>query len=446
MTFIAISAIAAFLIISFLISIMFRVVVSTNDVHIVQSAHKTVSYGKDQAAGNVYYGWPSWVPKFGVKVIQLPVSVFDVHLMRYAAYDKGRVPFAVDILAFFRIEDSNVAAQRVSSFDELKQQLEGILQGASRSIMAQSPIEEILEERAKYGQMFTEATNEQLKAWGVANVKNIELMDIDDAPGSAVIKNIMAIKQSQIERESRVQVAANKQAAQTAEIEADREVSLRQQEALQQVGIRTAQKEQEVGISNEKAQQAIMEQAAVTAAKTMEVQKVNQVRAAEIDRDVKVVEADRDKQTKIIQADGEKQQTITVAEGNLEQSKLEAEGIVVKGQAEGAAQQAVLMAPVNTQITLAHEIGTNEGYQKYLVDIRQIEANQVVGLEQAKALQAADIKVIATAGAPSDGLKTVASFFGPHGGTQIGAALEAFGNTPIGKLILEQIGKEQKSA
>ncbi len=156
---------------SILLAMMFRVVVKTNEVHIVQSRRRTVSYGKDQASGNSYYAWPAWVPLLGIRVIMLPVSVFDVQLNDYAAYDKGRVPFVIDILAFFRIEDSNIAAQRVSSFKELETQLSGILQGASRSILAKSEIEEILEERAKYGQEFTDATNEQLKAWGVVNVR-----------------------------------------------------------------------------------------------------------------------------------------------------------------------------------------------------------------------------------------------------------------------------------
>src|SRR5215469_6821009 len=136
---------------SIFLAMSFRRVVATNQVHIVQSRRKTTSYGKDQPSGNVYYAWPAWLPRLGVRVIELPVSVFDVKLDSYAAYDKGRVPFDIDILAFFRIENSNEAAQRVSSFAELEKQLEGILQGASRSILAQSPIEEILEERAKYG-------------------------------------------------------------------------------------------------------------------------------------------------------------------------------------------------------------------------------------------------------------------------------------------------------
>src|SRR6185312_4369481 len=153
-------AIGAVLLLVLLVPARYRRVVSTNDVHIVQSAKRTVSYGKDQAAGNTYYAWPAWLPRIGIKVIKLPVSVFSVSLKDYDAYDKGRVPFVIDVLGFFRIDDPNTAAQRVHSFEEVLPQLEGILKGASRSILAKSEIEEILEERSKFGLMFTEATNE----------------------------------------------------------------------------------------------------------------------------------------------------------------------------------------------------------------------------------------------------------------------------------------------
>lgn len=418
-----------FAVIAFLVTAMlFRVVVPTNSVHIVQSSNKTTSYGKDQPAGNTYYKWPSWIPRIGVKVSDFPVSVFDVTLEDYAAYDKGRVPFLVDIMAFFRIEDSNVAAQRVSSFNELVTQLEGILQGATRSILAKAEIETILEERATYGQLFTEATNEQLKSWGVVNVKNIELMDIRDAEGSNSIHNIMAMKKSAIERESRVAVAANQQAAQEAEINAKRAVSVRQQEAEEQVSIRTVEKNRKVGIADQEAIQAIKEQAKLTAEKEMAIKKVNEVRQAEITKDVNVVQADQEKQV-----------AITKAQGSLEAAKLHAQGVEVEGRAAGEAEKAVLLAPVSAQVTLAEKIADLPKYQEYLVAIKEIEAKQAVGIEQAKALSEADIKVIANTGDAVSGVSNVMDLFTSKGGTQLGAMVEAFKQTPAGSQVVKAL-------
>ncbi len=56
------------------------------------------------------------------------------------------------------------------------------------------------------------------------------------------------------------------------------------------------------------------------------------------------------------------------------------------------------LAPVQAQIVLAKEIGNNEGYQKYLITIEQVKANESVGIEQAKALSHAELKIIANAG------------------------------------------------
>jgi len=431
----------AWLIVMFVCAIFLRTVVQTNEVHIVQSRRRTTSYGKDQPAGNTYYRWPSWAPRIGIRVITFPVSVFSIALDDYSAYDKGRVPFVIDILAFFRIENSNVAAQRVSSFKELESQLHGILQGASRSILAGHPIEEILEKRAEYGQAFTDATNTQLEAWGVTNVKNVELMDIRDASDSHVIANIMAVKKSSVERDSRVAVAANMQAAKTAELDAMRAVQVREQEVAETVAVRAAAKDQAVGIAGQQAQQAVKEQEKTTAERSMAVVQVQNVRKAEIERDVQVVAAEQEKRVAIVHAEGEKAKTVTIAEGQLSAAQLNAQAIEAQGKAKGAADTAVLMAPITTQITLAKEIGTNAEYQKYLVTVRQIEAGQVVGIEQAKALAEANIKVIANAGNVIEGVKSAMDLFTPKGGLQVGAALEAFGNTEVGERVLAAVAR-----
>lgn len=430
---------AAFVGISLFLAMLFRTVVPTNDMHVVQSSKKTTSYGKDQKAGNTYYSWPSWIPLIGIKVIKLPMSVFDVSLDSYPGYDKGRVPFVVDIMAFFRITDTNLAAQRVLSHQELLDQLKSILQGSVRAILAQSEIEEILEGRGKFGEMFTKEVDDNLKEWGVQTVKCIELMDIRDSEGSQVIANIMAKKKSLIERQSRIEVAENIRAAEEAEIVAKREVELQRQTALQTVGERTAEKEKQVGIANEKAQQEIKEQAKLTADKDMAVKKVQEVRAAEIAKDVQVVQAQQFKETAVIKADGEKQMTILVAEGNLEAAKRNAQGIQAEGEAKGAAEQALLMAPVNSQITLAKEIGENQGYQTYLIEIRKVDATQAVGIAQAGALEKADVKVIANAGNAISGVETAMDLFSTKGGTAVGSMLEGLAQTEQGQALLGRL-------
>lgn len=414
--------------------ILLRRVVTPNEVHIVQSRKKTTSYGKDTTNGNTYYEWPSWIPFVGISKTVLPVSVFDISLKDYEAYDQGRVPFVIDVIGFFRISDTNLAAQRVQSFKELENQLLAITQGAVRTVLASHDIDSIMVDRSKFGTQFTAEVEEQLKNWGVSTVKNLELMDIRDVNGGKSIWNIMEKKKSLIEAQSRIEVANNHKDAQIAEITAQQASKIQEQATLEIIGLRSAEKDQKVGIANQQAQQAVQEQNRLTKEKEMAVVRVAQTQQAQIDKDVNITKAEQSKQVAILNA-----------EGQLESQKRTAEGIKVQGDAEGAAEQAKLMAPVNSQIALAEKIDKSEVYQKYLVTIRQIEADQAVGIEQAKALEHADIKIIANAGNPVNGMESVRDLLSSKGGLAIGSMLEGLANTDKGKQVLDVVTGGKKA-
>lgn len=410
------------------VSILFRTVVKTNTVHIVQSHKRTTSYGSGLDAGNVYYGWPRWLPRIGVTVIALPVSNFDLSLKDYEAYDKDRVPFKVDVASFFRIKDTTIAAQRVVSVEELEEQLLQIVQGAVRKVLASDTVDNIMLERSQFGEAFTKEVQDQLLQWGVEPVKSMELMDIRDGGNSKVISNIMAKKTSHIEMLSRTEVAQNMRAAETAEIEARQAVDIRTQEAVQAVGQRTAERVKAVGIADEQARQEVLTQEKETTGRRMEVLRVEQVKQAEITKDQEVVVAEQDKQTTVIRA-----------EGHLEAKKREAEGIQIEGAAKASAETAILLAPVEAQIKLAKEIGQNPAYQNYLATIEGLSVHRVVGVAQAEALQKADIKVIANTGQATEGVKNVMDLFSSKGGTELGAMAEALAQTPMGKRIVSSL-------
>ena len=418
-----------------------RRVVPTNMVHIVQSKSASTPYGRGKPAGNTYYAWPAWIPVIGVTVTQFQESIFPISLNDYEAYDSARLPFMIDVTAFFRVDDAETVAQRVSNFGELTNQLEAVLQGSVRRILATNPLEEIMQERSSLGQQFTDEVKKQISEWGVLPVKTIEFMDIRDSSKGNVISNIMAKEKSRIEKESRVAVAENMREAETKEIDARRVVEVQRQDAEQQVGIRTAEKEKTVGIADEQAKQEVLTASKVTTEKNMEVQRVQQVKAAEIAKDVAVVAANQQKEVTVVNADANKQQLVINAEGQLEAAKRNAEGIKVEGDAKAAAEQAMLLAPVNTQITLAKEIGENEGYQQYLVTVKQVEANRDVGLEMAKAFSKADLKVIANSGDIGGGIKNLGNMLSSAGGVNIGAMLEGLSQTEDGKALVNSVVK-----
>ena len=446
-----------------MIPLLFRRVVETNEVHIVQTANKTTSYGKDTMNGNSYYQFPSWVPVVGVTKIVLPVSVFSIKIDGYEAYDVGRLPFMVDITAFFRIKDSNLAAQRVTSLEDMRSQLTDIIQGSIRSILASKQLEDILQQRSEFGQEFTTAVKEQLQNWGIEPVKNIELMDIRDSRDSKVIFNIMEKKKSEIEKESRMTVAENRKLAEIAEINAKQATDIKTQEAEKAVGLKTVENEREVAISRQQANQQVAEQEKVTKEKEMEVIKVAEVKQAEIAKEVEIVKAEQEqrkieidadarknakikdseaqKDSQILTAQGEKEKTFLEAEALLEMKDKEAQGIQKIGSAEAEALRLRELAPISAQIELAKEIGENEGYQTYLISIKQIEANQIVGIEQAKALASADLKVIANEGNVASGISKIGEVLSSKGGTNIASMLEGLAQSEQGKALIDRFIK-----
>jgi flotillin len=440
---------AVLAVVGFLVAVTLRRVVPTNEVHIVQSSKETKSYGKGTGHGNTYFEWPASLPFLGITKTVMPTSNFDVDLKGYEAYDEGRLPFVVDVKAFFRIADSNEAAQKVANFEELLNQLTAIVQGAVRTVLASNSIEEIMQGRSKFGNEFTAEVKEQLKNWGVETVKNIELMDIRDHANSKVIANIMEKKKSLIESQSRIEVAKNQRDAELSEIAAKQETDLKAQAALEAVGLRTTQQEQNVALAQQAQAQVVKEQEKLTKEKEMNVLQVESVRKAEIAKAVALVKAEEDKQKALIAAEAEKQKTATISAGQLEATKNLAEGIAAEGKAKADAERAMLSAPVEAQITLAKEIGSNDSYQKYLLGVEQIKANQAVGTAQADALKAAQIKVIANSGNASEGLNSIGDIFSSKGGTQVGAMLEGLANTEQGQALLNAVGlakTEEKTA
>lgn len=441
-----------------------RRIVPTNVVHIVQRGSQTVSYGTKKSS-NVYYEWPGWLPKLGVTVRVLPVSNFDIELKRYEAYDRDRVPFVVDVKAFFHISDTNVAAEKVESFEELKGQLENVVQGAVRSILAKSKLEEIMEERSIFGKQFTEAVNADLKNWGVEAIKSIELMDVRDADGSQVIHQIMAKRMSAIDMESRTEVAKNQKMAKQAELEAKKEIDVTAAQTEKIAGEAQAQSQQAIGIAKAEAMKrtGIAEQESIsdiakaersTAEQQMEVVKINQIKQAEIDRERAIIAAEQEKQKMEIQAQADKFRVETEAAAILEAKRKEAEAvktvgtaeaevIMAKGVSEAESRKAMELAGVTAQTTLAKEIGENKPYQEYLIKIKEVEVSQVIGVAQyesiAKALAAADLKLLVNSGDVHSGIGKLTDLFTSKGASQLNGLIEGLKQTDEGKNLMSML-------
>lgn len=195
----------------------------------------------------------------------------------------------------------------------------------------------------------------------------------------------------------------------------------------------------------------------------MEVIKVAEVKKAEIAKEVEIVKAEQEqrkieidadarknakikdseaqKQSQILTAEGDKEKTFLEASALLEMKDKESQGIQKIGSAEAEALRLRELAPISAQIELAKEIGENQGYQTYLISIKQIEANQIVGIEQAKALASADLKVIANEGNVASGISKIGEVLSSKGGTNIASMLEGLAQSEQGKALIDRFIK-----
>jgi flotillin len=333
-----------------------------------------------------------------------------------------------------------------------------------------------MSERSIYAQQFTADVSEQLSQWGVETVKNVELMDIKDVRDSNVISNIMAKKKSEIEKESRMAVAMNHQKAEEAEIEANQIVEIKKADALRQVGEKQAETQRDVGIANERNRQQVAQEAKITQEKEMDVKQVTVVKQAEIDKEAAIVVAEKERLRIEIDAEAKKQaigkaaeadkykvetdaeakktaieksaqadkfRIENIAQATLIQQMNESKGIEAIGRANAEAEKAIQLASVTAQTELAREVGSNREYQQYLVTIEQIKANRDIGIEQAKNIGHAEIKILATAGDASQGINSAAQILSPKGGISLAGMVEALGQSDIGRDIIDKfVSKE----
>ena len=462
--------IIVFLIIIFYVMTQLRKVVPTNEAHVVQTAKKSISYGKNVDGGkngNAYYAWPSWLPSWGVSVQKLPLSIFDLQLNDYKAYDSGKVPFQVDITAFFEIKEPETAAEKVDTISDLRKQLNETLKWVVRQVLASKDILDIMESRSEIKDEFYNQVFSAVKSWGI-KLQNVEFMDIRDADGSKVVTNIMMKKRSQIESESEIEVAENQKkaiiekenkeaearsSAASAKSKADiiasdaqREAELKVIENEKITQNKEIEKERVLAIQKEEAKQKLYEAEKVTTEKELEVTKVQEEKTAEIAKSIEIIKANEQKEKIIIDATAGKEKVELEAQANKVKVELQASADKNRIESIGIAKAKELdyigTAEAKNKTQMAEALNTfDKEALDYMKKELDVNLSEIVDLEKAKALSKADIKVISTWKNGGEWVKSFMDLFSANWGSNIWAMVEAAKNTMWEEKVNELIGK-----
>ena len=451
------------LVVFILIAVNLRKVVPTNEVHILQRWSTTIIKGKWFEWWNVYYNWPQWVPGFGISVTKLPLYVFDIKLNSYQAYDNGKIPFVVDVTAFFVIKDPELAAKRVADFEELKEQLVEVVRWAVRKTLAQYDIQEIMEARWELWQRFYEEVTNAVKEWWV-ELKNIEFMDISDAEWYQVIRNLLEKKRKTIETESEKEVALKdkereiveaeaKKEAEIKRIEAEKEAKLAQIEADKLTKTQEVEKEKLVKIQEEEAKKEVYEKQKETKQKELEIKLLEEQKEAEIQKVKEIIEAEKQKEIEIKEAEAKAKAIELDAEAKARAMELEAEArqtaIEKEWLAKAKSIDYVGTAEAKNKLEMAKALNAfTEVSLEYLIKELELKYISKVDLEKAKALEKADIKVISTGSNGNEWINSFMELFSGKGGANLWAMIESLKNT-VGEenfnKMIKKIGKNTHS-
>lgn len=338
----------------------------------------------------------------------------------------------------------NAAARFLSSnAQEMDNQIEDILIGETRAIMAEMRIEDINADRNKFLENAKQKIELELNKVGFTII-NINIADIDDNANYIVNLGKKAeteakaqaeadiaeqekqgkIKIANTRKEEAIQVAeANReQQATVAKTEQEREVAVAQARKDQAIQLAEAEKEKAQGVADAEADQTI---AVATAAQKADSAKAEQesiaavnVAKAKADAEAQAAEAEQLKEAKISEATQKKQASIAEYESERRQKAAEANkkaGVAEQtatidvakakaeaGKAEAEAEKVTGMAKVEARMAVAQteqeqQVKVNE--MKAKAQEAELQATMIVKAQKEKeeaTIKAEQTKTVAT--------------------------------------------------
>ena len=132
------------------------------------------------------------------KMVKMDLRVVTIDVAKQEIMTKDNVPATVDAVVYFRVVDPNAAVVKVENYFRATSL---IAQTTLRSVLGQSPLDDLLAQRDVINQKLQEIIDRQTEPWGI-KVTSVEVKDVS-LPDS--MKRAMA-KQAEAERERRAKI------------------------------------------------------------------------------------------------------------------------------------------------------------------------------------------------------------------------------------------------
>jgi regulator of protease activity HflC (stomatin/prohibitin superfamily) len=132
------------------------------------------------------------------KMVKMDLRVVTIDVAKQEIMTRDNVPATVDAVVYFRVVDPMAAVVKVENFWKATSL---IAQTTLRSVLGQSPLDDLLSQRDIINQKLQEIIDKQTEPWGI-KVTSVEIKEVS-LPDS--MKRAMA-KQAEAERERRAKV------------------------------------------------------------------------------------------------------------------------------------------------------------------------------------------------------------------------------------------------
>jgi len=358
-------------------------IVSPTEAHLVITPTKKMIVSSDESIATnkkkTYFSIPSGIPFIGRQVRIMDLTIKEI-VMTQESYEKNQARFNVKSSTKYRISNVNRAAETFDDDESLKKQLQEVIVAGVNAVAANYDVVHMRSKKQEMSDGVEKAIEKDLDQWGLSLI-NFQLIDFADTEDSKIISDISKRREVEIETRTRQENA-----------EKVKEARIKEADSEEKARTREIAKDQVVAEREENLKQKVAEQEKLAEEKRFEVVRVREVQQAEIDKERAIVKAKQDKETEAILKDKKKLEGEGDRLRQEEIAKGEAAPIREKGFAEAQAKEKL-------------QVALNKFGDKAIMALtaeKIVEMEKAVGVETAKALVAADVKVFAGGGKESE--------------------------------------------
>src|SRR5436189_6332299 len=180
-----------------MVLVVLAVVVLPQSIRILREYERGVIFRLGKLQGAKGPGLIFLIPVVD-RMVRMDLRVVTIDVPKQEIMTRDNVPATVDAVVYFRVVDPNAAVVKVENFGKATSL---IAQTTLRSVLGQSPLDDLLSQRDVINQKLQEIIDRQTDPWGI-KVTSVEVKDVSLPEG---MKRAMA-KQAEAERERRAKV------------------------------------------------------------------------------------------------------------------------------------------------------------------------------------------------------------------------------------------------